>query len=88
MGSDGTSSGKRAAITKALELLGTSGWYAELSGKPAQIMLTNGIHPIEDEQTVRDVLRKPLTWKGGGAYERVITGLGSHEKFLFGKPLV
>jgi Fe-Mn family superoxide dismutase len=88
MGSDGTSQGKRAALAKAADLLGKVGWYSELSGKPAQTMLASGLQPVKDEQTVRDVIRKPLTWKGDGAYERVITGLGNHEKFLFGRPRV
>lgn len=84
--SDGSSQGKRAMISKLADLLGKVGWYIEISGRPVQIMLSMGLRPIVDEQVVRDVLRKPLVWKGNGAYDRVITGLGTHEKYLFGRP--
>jgi tRNA nucleotidyltransferase/poly(A) polymerase len=85
MGSDGTSRAKRDVIMKSMSLLKSSGWYAELSGKPAMLALQEGVPVVEDEQLVREVLRKPLDWHGG-SYTRVISGLGSHKKWLFGRP--
>lgn len=86
MGSDGSSASKRATITKCVELLKSPGWYAELSHRPAQLMEQAGVSKIDDEELVRNTLRKPLEWLGDGQYVRTIGSLGAVTKSLYGHP--
>ena len=86
-GSDGTLKAKRAVITKAIQLMKSPGWYAECSGRPAQIMDSAGIPRVDSEEAVRGVLRKDIEWLGDGKYKRTLGALGSFTKMLYGQPV-
>lgn len=88
LGSDGSPAAKRAAVAKAIQLLKFSGWYAELSGRPAQIMESAGIPKVDSEELVRRILPTDIEWLGDGRYKRQIGGLGSLAKSIYGRPKV
>ena len=86
--SDGSDKGKKSLIKHLMKSLNKSGNYAELSGAPAHIVNKNGIPYIDDEDTVRKVLKKDdIVWKGDGWYERNIKGK-VYKKRLFGNPKI
>ena len=87
LGSDGSSAAKRSLITQAFKLLRTSGWYAELSGKPAEMAAKSGVPMLRDQAQVEKVV-PGSTWLGDGWYTRQIGSLGSKKKALFGKPRI
>jgi len=87
LGHDGTKPAKRAVIQKKIKDLKTSGHYVEVSGKMYDILKSNGVPIVDDEKTVRKVLKgKDIEWHGDGRYTRKITGLGNVTKVMMGKP--
>ena len=88
LGSDGSSAAKRSMLSHMMGFLKRRGWYAELSGRPAEIADAAGVPKIMDEAVVRAVLKKDIQWLGDGGYIRQITGVGAHEKSLYGNPKV
>lgn len=78
---------------------GLSGWWGELSGKPAYAMLSRGAPAIEDEEMARMLLGDEIEWHGDhpdpgappifkaakGWYTRLIGGK-STTKIIVGKP--
>ena len=87
MGSDGSQAAKRAVITKCSSLLKSSGWYAEISHRPAELMEQAGVAKVDDEALVRRILGKDdLEWLGDGKYRRTIRNLGPVVKSLYGHP--
>jgi len=87
LATDGSKVAKTAMLSHLVALLQTEGWYAEMSHRPAEILMGRGVFPIDDEREVRRVLKgKNLTWLGDGAYERNIPGVGPAVKMLFGRP--
>lgn len=89
LGSDGGAEAKREVLKKAVDILNTQGSYVEASGKLLDILIARGAPVVDDEQTVRTVLRgKEIQWHGkGGAYSRKIGGK-THEKKMLGNPRV
>jgi hypothetical protein len=85
--SDGSPKAKKELVGKLATMLKQNGKYAELSGAPAHLMDRSGIPYIDDEDKVRKALKKDITWKGDGWYERDIKGK-KHTKRLYGKPKV
>lgn len=96
-GSDATPAGKRALVTQKAKEFGQRGYYAEVSGAVAHIMLTR--HPvpsIQSQKAVERILGKPVEWVGAhpdgkypkhpGWYRRTIGGT-KHLKILVGRPL-
>jgi hypothetical protein len=90
LGSDGSPDAKRAVIKRAVELAHQSGWYAEASHKIADLLIKNGLRPIDDELVVRTVLKgkEDFTWLGDGHYTRSLGGVGQVTKALFGHPRI
>ena len=87
-GHDGTRAAKSAVINHKAELLKKRGYYVEVSGKIQDIFLAKGVQPVNDEATVRKVLKgKDIDWHGDGTYTRNIAG-ELHKKMLIGKPRV
>lgn len=84
-GHDGSQSAKRILIKHKIKLLKTSGYYIEVSGRLYEILNSAGINIVDDEEAVRKVLKKDITWLGDGWYERKIAGK-KHKKILMGKP--
>ncbi len=88
IGHDGSKKSKSLAINKQTKELKKSGHYVEVSGKPKDIFLSNGVAIVNDENTVRKVLKgKEIKWHSDGTYDRKIGG-GWHRKTLMGKPKV
>jgi len=98
VGHDGTYQAKREYIKLRAEDLLHPGYYIEVSGKIAEILLTDYKCPVVDNQKdVEKVLGKSIEWKGknsedskmpgDGWYERIIGG-HSHLKIMLGKPKV
>ena len=86
LGSDGTPEAKRAVVAKGISLLKSPGWYAELSGRPAEIMDSMGVPRLDDEAAVRGLLKKDIRWEGDGWYSRDVAGIGAKRKGLYGRP--
>tara|TARA_Y100000310_G_C20666437_1_gene807753 strand:+ start:1743 stop:2468 length:726 start_codon:yes stop_codon:yes gene_type:complete len=68
---DGSAAASSAYKTKSAELRsggtigGVGNWWGEVSGKPAYALLKRGAPVIEDEATVRALLKgKPIEWHG------------------------
>lgn len=98
VGHDGSSDAKREYIKSRAEDLVKPGYYIEVSGKLADILISKYHCPIvEDEKSVRTVLGKDIDWKGDcpddpkmpgkGWYVRKIGG-HPHAKILLGKPRI
>tara|TARA_R110000751_G_scaffold69172_1_gene140661 strand:- start:1725 stop:2282 length:558 start_codon:yes stop_codon:yes gene_type:complete len=83
--SDGSGKAKKELINKLVTMLKKSGNYAELSGAPEHVVSKTGLKYIDDEEVVRKALKKDITWKGDGWYERAIKGV-KRTKRLYGKP--
>lgn len=90
MGHDG-GKGKRASIAHLIELLKQPGTFAEVSGAPAEIALKAGVPAIEDEQKVRDLIKRDLEWigeiegkPGRGWYKRQYGPGVAHLKIVVG----
>ena len=84
--SDGGTEAKRAAISKVIDLLNTQGNYVEASGKLMDILIAKGAPTVDDEDTIRTLLKgKEIMWHGDGVYTRTIGGT-PHTKKMLGKP--
>ena len=87
IGSDGQSTSKRSLIRKVLELLNQQGWYTEASHAFARILGSTNIPHVDDEETVRKVLKgKNIEWQPDGRYKRKISGKIDATKIMYGNP--
>lgn len=97
---DGTAAAKNSLSAKIKTDVNIPGYYAEVSGKMANLMIKKiGAPVVEDEKTVRKVLGpgKDIVWYGEdptgffpgtkGWYGRKIGGV-FHEKIMVGRPSV
>jgi hypothetical protein len=88
IGQNGSTAAKSAVINRNADLLKHRGYYVEVSGKIKDIFLSKGVQPVDDEASVRKVLKgKQIEWHGDGTYTRNIAGT-AHRKMLLGKPNV
>ena len=95
VGHDGTKDAKRAYISTRGKELNKLGFYIEVSGKIAEILLNSYDVPvISDEDTINKVLGKNVTFigtidgkPGTGWYSRKLGG-SSKEKILLGRPKI
>lgn len=86
IGHDGSKAAKSAAVNRNAELLKKPGWYIEVSDKIKDILLSKGVKPVTDEDTVRNALKgKEIIWNGDGTYDRKIGG-EMHTKMMLGNP--
>jgi len=87
-GHDNSSPAKSKVVNHKAELLKSSGYFIEVSGKLVDILKAKGVEPINDEEIVRKVLKgKEIEWLGNGEYKREIGGK-LFTKSLMGKPSV
>jgi hypothetical protein len=85
---DGSNEAKKAIIMHKIDLLKTSGYFAEVSGKLKEILIHKGIPIIMDKDIVEKALAgKKITWHGDGTYDREIAGQ-IFTKTMVGKPKV
>ena len=94
VGHDGTSAAKRAYISARGKELNKIGFYIEVSGKIADILMDKyDIPVVTDRETVEEVLGKKVDWigkkedgtSGAGWYSRKLGGQ-THDKILLGRP--
>jgi hypothetical protein len=86
MGHDGSSPAKRASIGRKVKMLKTKGHYIEVSGKLKDILLASGIPVVDDEKTIKKLLKgKDFTLNADGTYARKIAGK-LYTKTIMGKP--
>jgi len=96
VGHDGTKAAKRDYIQSRARDLMKPGFYLEVSGKIAEILIKDyGVPEVTDRETVEKVLGKKVDWKGespDGAkdpgsswYTRQIAG-HPHTKIMLGRP--
>lgn len=82
---------RQAFVKKLLELVTnkTGGWYAEGSLKVDEILKSNNVHYIDDEQLVKTILNKPIDWLGDGYYERKLSRADKNIiKRMYGYPKI
>lgn len=95
VGHDGSSAAKRSYISSRGTELQKLGYYIEVSGKIANILMKDyGVPIVTDQANVERVLGKPVEWignkpgeQGTGWYSRKIGGT-KHDKILLGRPKV
>lgn len=95
VGHDGSSTAKRSYLSSKGVELQNLGYYIEVSGKIANILMKDyGVPVVTDQATVEKVLGKPVEWigskpgeQGTGWYSRKIGGT-KHDKILLGRPKV
>ena len=96
VGHDGESDSKKSYLDSRGKALNTSGFYGEVSGKLADILMGKyGAPSVNTKEDVEKVLGKEVEWngknpedasaKGDGWYTRSIGGT-KHAKILLGKP--
>jgi hypothetical protein len=93
VGHDGSSAAKRSYISTRGAELKTLGYYIEVSGKIANILINDyGVPIVTDQETVEKVLGKPVKWignkpgeQGNGWYTRLLGGK-NNDKILLGRP--
>lgn len=96
VGHDGSRSAKKSYLDDRGADLHKLGYYIEVSGKLAEILIGKYNCPVvSDKETVEKVLNKKVDWigknpsdgPGDGWYERSIGG-HPHDKILLGKPKI
>lgn len=95
VGHDGSSPAKRAYITARGTELQRLGFYIEVSGKIAEILLEKyGVPVVTDVNTIEKVLGKKVDFigtiegmPGNGWYSRILGGR-AHNKILLGRPKI
>ncbi len=93
VGHDGSPAAKRSYISAKGAELKNLGYYIEVSGKLANILMKDyGVPIVTDQATVERVLGKPVEWignkpgeQGTGWYARKL-GNTKHDKILLGRP--
>ena len=86
LGHDGSKPARSAAVNYKAKELKTQGNYVEVSGKLFDILKAKGVPVVDDEDTVRNVLKgKEIKWNGDGTYDREIGGK-KLTKVMMGKP--
>lgn len=96
VGHDGEKASKKKYLQDRMSDLKKRGFFGEVSGRLAEILLTTGTPHISNESDVEKVLGKDITWHGKhptdnipgkGWYSRMIGGQ-PHTKILVGKPKI
>ena len=95
VGHDGSSPAKREYISARGRDLQKLGFYIEVSGKIADILMNSyNVPSVSDEKIVEKVLGKKVDWigmkkgqPGNGWYSRKLGGK-MHDKILLGRPMV
>ena len=86
LGHDGSKPARSAAVNFKAKELKNKGSYIEVSGVLFDILKAKGVEIVDDEETVRNVLKgKDIKWNGDGTYDRVIGGK-TLKKVMMGKP--
>jgi hypothetical protein len=84
-GHNGSSAGKSLAVKGIREKFKRDGYYGEVSHKVKDIALAAGA-PTVPVEYVSDILNKTITPTKDNHYKRSISGVGTVEKVMVGKP--
>ena len=88
LGHDGSSPGKRGALSHTIDQLNNPKNYIEASGKMADILSKANVTQVTDEDIIRKALKgKEIKVYDDGSYDRVLGGK-KYRKLMFGKPTV
>lgn len=98
VGHDGSKDAKKTYLNSRMKQLHQPGFYGEISGKLADILIGDkGVPTVDNEADVEKVLGKKVEWSGEhptdpnmpgkGWYTRTIGGK-KHPKILVGKPKI
>ena len=91
MGTNGNQLAKRMMMQQIKKLLSIKGMYTEISGRPAEILLSMGVKPINDPVKIEKIVtRDPkveFEWLGDGWYARTFGGGRWMKKIMVGKPI-
>ena len=99
-GHDGQKRSKGYYIAKTVELLNKPGYYAEMSKRIADIMISSGVAYVDNPEVVQKILGpgKPIQWLGAhpegkhpeyqGWYRRALGGHEAELKIMLGSPTV
>jgi hypothetical protein len=87
-GHDGSKEAKKELLKKLINILQKKGFWIEVSGRPAEILINAGCK-INDYNTVRRIFpNSKINWLGNGAYTRTLPdGKVTEEEYLVGSPL-
>ena len=90
LGHDGTPKAKDAAIKKSAQLLKKRGYFGEMSGAIAHIMLTKyGVQSVNDEKVVRSALKgKKIEWLGQHPQGKYPNNPGWYNRAIGGKKIL
>ena len=85
MGSDGQKPNKKVLIKQMIDLLKQKSWHIEASHKVAQIIESNGVKVIDDEDTIKSIIGKSFVeMLSDGEYKRSLGTLGVVKKKMYG----
>ena len=88
IGHDGTSPGKRGAISRTIDKLDEPSNYIEASGAIENILRKANVIQVTDEETIRKALKgKEIEMYDDGSYDRVLGGK-KYIKTMWGKTIV
>lgn len=89
-GTNGSKEAKSAFVKKLIELIcHTKNWYVEGSMKIDEILTKNNAPVVNDEQKVRMLLNKDITWKENGYYSRKLSRADKFiDKRMYGTPKI
>jgi len=88
VGHDGERDSKREYLKDRSVDLKKLGYYVEVSGKLADILISKyNVPVIEDPETVKDVLGKPISWEGSHPEDKSKPSKGWYTRYLAGKPM-
>lgn len=89
VGHDGEKDTKRAYLEQKAKDLSKIGYYNEVSGKLAQIMVNKyGVPVVEDEETVKKLIPKMTEFHGGHPTDPTMPGKGWYTRMIGGHPHV
>jgi uncharacterized protein len=87
VGHDGERDSKKEYLKDRSVDLKKLGYYVEVSGKLADILINKyNVPVVDDQETVKDVLGKPVVWEGSHPDDKSRPGKGWYTRYLAGKP--
>lgn len=88
-GHDGSKEARKKLMEKLAAMLNTDGFWVEVSGRPAEILINSGCDYVNDPKKIQSIFKdSKINWKGHGVYTRTLPdGVETDEEYIIGKPL-
>lgn len=78
---------KKPYIIKLIDLLKNDNYYVEASGRLEEILINTDVNYIENEEDIKKILNKDITYLGDGYYERKLRKYPRQiKKRMYGNP--